>query len=314
MVAVAAIAGTAVAGIAGSAISSSAAGSAADTQAAAANRAADLQMQQYYQTRADLQPWRTAGSIALSQLGGTSDFVPGTALDPGQYGYQAPAVLDPNQYAFRPPSGQDVLTQDPGYQFRLQQGQLALDRAASAKGQLLSGGQLKAQQQFGQDLASQEYQNAYQRGLTQNQLGYERAMTGNEQTYQRGLAANQLGYGRALQQNQDIYGRQLQAYGTNLNRLQSIAGLGQTAVGQGVQAGEYAATNIGAATQAAGAAQAAGTVGAANAWSQGLGSIGGAANNYLNYQLLSSLVGKGAGAGGFGYSPTYGYGAGLNPG
>jgi hypothetical protein len=45
---------------------------------------------------------------------------------------------------------------DPGFQFRLQQGQQALERSAAAKGGLLTGGTAQAEQQFGQDYASNE--------------------------------------------------------------------------------------------------------------------------------------------------------------
>jgi hypothetical protein len=53
--------------------------------------------------------------------------------------------------------------QDPGYQFRLKEGMRALENSASARGNLLSGGTLKGIQRFGQDLASTEYQNAFNR-------------------------------------------------------------------------------------------------------------------------------------------------------
>ena len=52
---------------------------------------------------------------------------------------------------------------DPGYAFRQQQGQQQIERGAAARAGLLSGAAIKAGQRFGQDLASQEYQNAYNR-------------------------------------------------------------------------------------------------------------------------------------------------------
>ena len=58
------------------------------------------------------------------------------------------------------------VTQDPGYAFRLSQGQKALDTGAGAKGQLFSGAQQKALAKYGQELGSQEYQNAYNRQFT----------------------------------------------------------------------------------------------------------------------------------------------------
>lgn len=52
---------------------------------------------------------------------------------------------------------------DPGYAFRLSEGLKALDRQAAARGGLISGGALKAASRYGQDMASQEYQNAFNR-------------------------------------------------------------------------------------------------------------------------------------------------------
>ena len=52
---------------------------------------------------------------------------------------------------------------DPGYAFRQSEGMKALERSAAARGGLLSGGTLKGIQRFGQDLASQEYGNAFNR-------------------------------------------------------------------------------------------------------------------------------------------------------
>lgn len=61
---------------------------------------------------------------------------------------------------------------DPGYAFRLSEGNKALERSAAARGMVLSGPMFKGAQRFGQDLASQEYQNAFNRYQTNrsNQL------------------------------------------------------------------------------------------------------------------------------------------------
>jgi len=52
---------------------------------------------------------------------------------------------------------------DPGYAFRLSEGQKALDRSAAARGGLISGAALKAATRYGQDMGSQEYTNAFNR-------------------------------------------------------------------------------------------------------------------------------------------------------
>jgi hypothetical protein len=66
-------------------------------------------------------------------------------------------------------------TTDPGYAFRLSEGQKALDRQAAARGGLISGGALRAAQRYGQEMGSQEFGNAYNRfretqGLRRNAL------------------------------------------------------------------------------------------------------------------------------------------------
>jgi len=61
---------------------------------------------------------------------------------------------------------------DPGYAFRLSEGQRNLDQQAAARGGLISGNALKAATGYGQNMASQEYQNAFNRYQTNraNQL------------------------------------------------------------------------------------------------------------------------------------------------
>jgi hypothetical protein len=57
----------------------------------------------------------------------------------------------------------DQFQADPGRAFRISEGMKAVERSAAARGGLLSGGTGKALQRFGQELGSQEYQNAFNR-------------------------------------------------------------------------------------------------------------------------------------------------------
>jgi hypothetical protein len=70
--------------------------------------------------------------------------------------------MTPGGYFNQTYTGQDIYS-DPSYQFRLQQGQNAIQSSAAAQGGLLSGATLKALQNYGQESASQEYSNAYNR-------------------------------------------------------------------------------------------------------------------------------------------------------
>lgn len=57
----------------------------------------------------------------------------------------------------------EALQNDPGYQFRLQQGQQALDRSLASRGLGQSGAALKAAQRYGQGLADQTYNDYFGR-------------------------------------------------------------------------------------------------------------------------------------------------------
>ena len=116
---------------------SDAANNAAQMQQASANQSINAQQTALDKQIALNQPWQDAGLKALSNYANNPAF-----------SFNA-----------------SDLTADPSYQFRLQQGVDAMDNSASARGNLLSGGQAKALQNYGQQAASQEYGNAYNRAL-----------------------------------------------------------------------------------------------------------------------------------------------------
>ncbi len=86
---------------------------------------------------------------------------------------------------------------DPGYQFRQAEGMRGIENSAAARGGLLSGGALKGIQRFGQDLASQEFGNAYQRFKANQTDRYNKLAgvvnTGQGATNQLTSAAGNLG-------------------------------------------------------------------------------------------------------------------------
>jgi hypothetical protein len=138
-------------------LGSNASNQAANTQANAANRAADLQYKQYQENVARQKPFYDVGVNALPELVQASKYTPFTM---------------------------DKFQQDPGYAFRLKEGQQALDRSAAARGGLISGGALKAATRYGQDMGSQEYTNAFNRYQAERQarLGPLQSLTGMGQT------------------------------------------------------------------------------------------------------------------------------------
>ena len=78
-----------------------------------------------------------------------------------------------------PLSGADAMA-EPGYQFGLKQGQLGIDRKASAMGGRYSGAALKAASQYNTDYASGQYDKVYQR--RQDRLNRLAALAGVGQT------------------------------------------------------------------------------------------------------------------------------------
>ena len=174
-------------------INSMGASDAASTAAEASGRASDAsiaeQRRQYDLNRTDQAPYLAAGTGAVNRLGA------GVAAG-GEFGAATPFDFRYDQNA------------DPGTAFRLSEGVKALDRSAASRGGLLSGATLRGVQRYGQDLGSQEYNNAFNRYVT-------------------GFNANT--------------GERNQLY----NRLAGVAGTGQTAANQIGAQGANMAGNIG---------------------------------------------------------------------
>lgn len=202
----------AAANIAGSLIganqTASAAQDAANATAAATDRATALQSKMYKEGVQRQQPFYQAGVNALGQY--VQGIQPGGALTRGftMADYQA----------------------DPGYAFRLSEGLKGLDQTAAARGGLLSGNALRGAQQYGQNLASQEYQNAYNR------------YTG-EQTTQRNVLAGLAGQG---QTTANQIGNSGAAYGQYVGNAMMNQGSNQANAGLiGANANASAYQNIG---------------------------------------------------------------------
>jgi len=287
-----AIGGSALLGYAASSSASKAqsqsAGEATQAQRDIADQQTALQREQYLKQLELNEPFRQAGltgqNMLLAQLQGGPY---ASAKFGGVAGYDPASVMKN--------FGASDFQADPGYAFRLSEGMKALDRTAASRGGLLSGATLKGAQRYGSDLASQEYQNAFNR-------------------YQSNRAQQAQEYGNAFNrfQTERI---------NTLAPLQSLAGVGQSASQQAQQASQNYATgatnalgNYGNAAASnmigAGNARASGYVGGANAVS---GGVGQALNFYQNQNLVNTLqnnrlVGQyGANNvyGGGNYSPAY---------
>lgn len=222
-----AVAGPVIGGL----IGSNASKSAGQTQADAANRATDTQLQMFNTQNAQAAPYRETGQSGLWNLNyllgntanATSDSTVASAIGmgpDGKGGGMGPGAL------LRPFSKDDLQTNlAPNYQFMLDQGLGAVKNAGNLAGGM-SGNTLKGINDYAQNYAGNAYQNAF-----------------------NNYNANQ----------------------TNIfNRLSTIAGLGSAANAQSSSLAGTLAPSIAGTQVGAGAAQAAGTVGSANAISGGI--------------------------------------------
>jgi hypothetical protein len=148
------------AGLIGSKMQSDAAGDAAATQYGAAMAGIGEQRRQYDTTRKDQLPFIQAGQAGVTELARLL----GVKGNAGSEGYGS----------LMKPFSMEAYEADPGYAFRVSEGMKALERSASAKGGVLSGAALKGVTQYGQDMASQEYMNAYNRYNTNQTNMYNR--------------------------------------------------------------------------------------------------------------------------------------------
>ncbi len=167
---------------------------------------------------------------------------------------------------------------DPGYAFRKQQGMDGIQSSAAASGGLLSGATLKALNNYNSDLASQEYQNAYNRYSNDQANAFNRLAT-----------TSQMGQGAANNMSNMTY-----------NNASNIAG-NQTTLSQWISQGLLGSANA----NAAGVIGSAGynadaLVNSANAQAQGLYNAAGVKANStiqqsnINNQMLNDVIKNGS--------------------
>lgn len=210
--------------------------------------------------------------------------------------WQAPPAFTPPADFVAPDRA--AMEQDPGYQFRVEQGQKGIERSAAARGTLLSGGTLKDLEDYRQGLASQEYGQVYGRKLQDWTTNYNKALTDYQTLYNADMTDWTTNFNKAIQEYQQSYNIFENNQAKQYNRISNLAGLGQTAAGQLGQGGlGYAQLNSNILGNNArtladiftgqGNAGAAGTIGGANAWG----------NLFGNYGDLAGLFGLFGGGG-----------------
>jgi hypothetical protein len=269
--------GVATAIVGGAVVGAYATSQASKAQSSAANRATDVAAQtaseqaalqrEIFEKQTELQePFRKAGlegQNRLMQLLGLAvkPVAPGAAATQAEKDQYAKDLASYNQLRSAKDFGKyasaeyglDKFKADPGYAFRMSEGMKALERSAAARGGLLSGATLKATQRYGQDLASQEFTNAFNR--------YQAERTGTLNPYQS-LAGT-------AQSSANMLGGQAGQYGANVSNI--LGAYGSSAQANALNAGN---------------AQASGYIGLGNVVS---GGIGQGINFYQNQQLMNRL-------------------------
>jgi hypothetical protein len=178
------------ANIVGGITSASAAKEAAQTQAAAADRATELQREMYNKFLEMNKPYYEAGVNALGKI-----------------------------------TRGEVQT-EPGYGFRLGEGMKALERLQASRGSLLSGGAIKGGQRYAQDVASGEYGNAYNRLANLAGLGQTASSQAGTMGQNYATAAGNLGLQGANALTQGRIGRTSSYTNALMGVGQALAGYG----------------------------------------------------------------------------------------
>lgn len=147
-------------------------------------------------------------ALVAGRAGVTANFDPYTQLGTqmaGQYGTEVAKGQNQPGFSYTPDEFNFSTEKDPGAQYRMEQANKALQASAIARGGM-GGGFAKALQANSQGLASQEFQNAWNRNMEKNKFGYTRAA--------------------------DQYTRDYTSQQDYLNRLKSGSEAGQGAAGQ----------------------------------------------------------------------------------
>lgn len=212
-------------------------------------------------------PYQQAGSDALGSL---------------QQLAGAGGPLD-QKFSFNPTD----LQNDPGYQFTLQQGQQAIQRAAAAKGGLFSGSTLKSLAGYTTGLADTTFGNAFNRAASTFDINRSSALSRISSL--QGLAG--LGYGATTAGANAVGQTSAQQAGYTANSGNAIAGLGRDSADLSLRG----AGMINSAITGQGDAQAAGRVGSTNATINGIAGITNAASkgigDFLSQRNLTNLIG-----------------------
>lgn len=287
------------ASVVGSSQVASASGKAAETSAEAGRYAADVQMQQYQQTRADMAPWRAVGGSALNQMASILGLPAYSAPAPA-----APSVGSGYLGAFSGGGGIPGMMGSSGFLGRgrnlhkPQYGGMSPDIYSV---QPVGGDQAAAAQQ---PATAPDYSAFFQSPDYQFRL-----QEGTRALEQSAAARGLLRSGQTLKGITE-YGQGLAAsgYSDYMNRLASLAGVGQSATTTTAGLGQQMAGNVGNIMQNTAAQQASSYLAGGQAWQQGIQGVG----QGLGFALSGLTKAPGGGGGGYDYLAGFPSGGGYS--
>lgn len=182
---------------------------AAGKEAEKGMKAVDAEATAAYGEQKDIvQPWYDAGKEAVGKL---SAGIESGAYDPGKFHFDYAAS-----------------EKDPGYKFRVDQGERSMERGAAASGKMLSGQQQKALIGFGQEMGSQEYGNSFNRAAQEHNMNASRLqnnfnMLNSLSNQGAQVASNLAGYrGNLAAMRTGAYGSNAAAQGQMQNAMGQV--------------------------------------------------------------------------------------------
>lgn len=281
---------TAAAVVAGAVMQSNASKKAAATQARSADAATNAQMEMFYNTDANLAPWRETGTLAMDELARLAGLQsPNSELRKPTRADAARIAEEGHRTTFGTGYTNDS---DRG---RIETAELeTLDRLmAEYNAKLASTPQSQVPNPMTAPLtkpfALSDFQEspAYQFNLQQGQKAIEKSAAARKMYYAPATLQDISKYSQGVASNEfmNAYNMYNQNQKNIWDRLYAMSGSGQNAAAQAGAFGTQVGGQIGENMMGAGNAQAAGQIGSANAFA-GVGNT--AYNAYMMNQMLSN--------------------------
>ena len=191
-----------------------------------------LQREIWEKQQADYKPYLEQGTYGINTLGNLMKSGAGQLNNPLDLYLKSKGL-----------SGGQFNTNNPAYQFQLKQGQQALDRSSAARGMGYSGAQMKAAQDYGQGMASQQYDKEYNRATSEFGDYYNR-LAGLAQGGQQAAGSMAQAGGQYANNASNTFGNLSNAQTGILGQQANARASGYTANANALSGGLNSLTNL----------------------------------------------------------------------